>query len=130
MIKTKDGMKIIDSIIGDDLELRDMCEQAALNAQVAQLLYEARTSAGLSQTELAKIVGTTQSVISLLESAEYEGDSLSMIHKIAKDLTELVCFYFCQLCGCKFFGFLKMFFPYVINSYVNNFFIHVFKFRV
>jgi ribosome-binding protein aMBF1 (putative translation factor) len=92
MTKTKDGMKIIDSIIGNDLELRDMCEQAALNAQVAQLLYEARTSAGLSQTELAKIVGTTQSVISLLESAEYEGDSLSMIHKIAKALTELVCF--------------------------------------
>jgi ribosome-binding protein aMBF1 (putative translation factor) len=90
MIKTKDGMKIIDSIIGDDLELRDMCEQAALNAQVAQLLYEARTLAGLSQAELAKIVGTTQSVISLLESAEYEGHSLSMLQKIAKALNREV----------------------------------------
>ena len=78
MTKTTDGMKIIDSIIGNDLELRDLCEQASI--------YDARAEAGLSQTELAKLIGTTQSVISRLEDADYEGHSLSMLNKIAQAL--------------------------------------------
>lgn len=90
MAKTTDGMKIIDSIIGNDQELRDLCEQASINAHVAQLIYEARTEAGLSQAELAKLIGTTQSVISRLEDAEYEGHSLSMLNKIAQALNREV----------------------------------------
>ena len=83
-------MKIIDSIIGNDQELRNLCEQASLNAHVAQLIYDARTEAGLSQAELAKLVGTTQSVISRLEDAEYEGHSLSLLKKIAQALNREV----------------------------------------
>jgi ribosome-binding protein aMBF1 (putative translation factor) len=90
MAKTTNGMKIIDSIIGDDQELRNLCEQASLNAHVAQLIYDARTEAGLSQAELAKLVGTTQSVISRLEDAEYEGHSLSVLNKIAQALNREV----------------------------------------
>lgn len=52
MTKTTDAMKIIDSIIGNDPELRDLCEQASLNARMAQLIYDVRTEAGLSKTEL------------------------------------------------------------------------------
>jgi len=83
-------MKIIDSIIGNDQELRNLCEQASLNAHVAQLIYDARTEAGLSQAELAKLVGTTQSVISRLEDAEYEGHTLSLLKKIAQALNREV----------------------------------------
>ncbi len=90
MAKTTDGMKIIDSMIGDDAELREMCEQATLNAHVAQLIYDARTEAGLSQTELAQMIDTTQSVISRLEDADYEGHSLSMLSRIAKALNREV----------------------------------------
>jgi transcriptional regulator with XRE-family HTH domain len=90
MVKTTDGMKIIDSIIGNDQELRDLCEQASINAHVAQLIYDARTEAGLSQAELAKLIGTTQSVISRLEDADYEGHSLSMLNKIAQALNREV----------------------------------------
>jgi ribosome-binding protein aMBF1 (putative translation factor) len=90
MAKTTDGMKIIDSIIGSDRELRDLCEQASINAHVAQLIYDARTEAGLSQAELAKVIGTTQSVISRLEDADYEGHSLSMLNKIAHALNREV----------------------------------------
>jgi ribosome-binding protein aMBF1 (putative translation factor) len=88
MAKTTDGMKIIDSMIGSDQELRELCEQATINAHVAQLIYDARTEAGLSQTELAKLIGTTQSVISRLEDADYEGHSLSMLNKIAQVLNQ------------------------------------------
>lgn len=90
MAKTTDGMKIIDSMIGDDRDLRELCERASLNAHVAQLIYDARTEAGLSQAELAGLIGTTQSVISRLEDADYEGHSLSMLNKIARSLNRAV----------------------------------------
>jgi transcriptional regulator with XRE-family HTH domain len=88
MAKTTDGMKIINSIIGNDRELRDLCEQATINAQIAQSIYDARTEAGLSQVELAKLIGATQSVIARLEDADYEGDWLSMLNKIAQALNQ------------------------------------------
>lgn len=84
--KTTDGMKILEQIIGDDPELWEMCERATVNAHVAQLIYEARTESELSQKELAQMIGTTQSVISRLEDADYEGDSLSMLNRVAKAL--------------------------------------------
>jgi ribosome-binding protein aMBF1 (putative translation factor) len=37
--------------------------------RLAEMVYDARTSAGLSQTELARRAGTRQSVISAIESA-------------------------------------------------------------
>ena len=90
MAKTSDGIKILDNMIGDDSELRELCEQATINAYVAQLIYGARTEAGLSQQELAKMINTTQSVISRLEDADYEGHSLSMLGRIANALNREV----------------------------------------
>jgi len=90
MTKTTDGLKIIDAMIGDDQELREMCEQATINAHVAQLIYDARNSTGLSQQKLAEMIGTTQSVISRLEDADYEGHSLSMLSRVAQALNRQV----------------------------------------
>jgi ribosome-binding protein aMBF1 (putative translation factor) len=42
--------------------------------------------AGLSQKQLAELVGTTQSVISRLEDADYTGHSLDMLSRIAAAL--------------------------------------------
>lgn len=67
-----------------------MCEQATVNSYIARLFYAARTKAGLSQKELAEMIGTTQSVISLLEDADYEGHSLSMLSRIARVLNREV----------------------------------------
>jgi DNA-binding XRE family transcriptional regulator len=58
-------------------------EEAKANDEVARKIYELRTKAGLSQRQLAKLVGTTASVICLLEDADYEGHSLSMLRRIA-----------------------------------------------
>ena len=87
---TSDAMEIIDRMIGDDAETRESYEQAKVNVHVAQLIYDARTEAGLSQTELARMVGTTQSVISRLEDADYEGHSLSMLNRVAQALNREV----------------------------------------
>jgi ribosome-binding protein aMBF1 (putative translation factor) len=86
MAKTKDALKILDQMIGDDADLRQMIAEETLNAQVARMIYEARTAAGLTQKELAERVGTKQPVIARLEDADYAGHSLSMLHRIAAAL--------------------------------------------
>jgi ribosome-binding protein aMBF1 (putative translation factor) len=50
---------------------------------LALLVREMRENAGFTQLELAKMVGTTQSVIARLEDAEYAGHSLNMLERIA-----------------------------------------------
>jgi transcriptional regulator with XRE-family HTH domain len=72
--------------IGDSLERRVSLETERVNADVAQAIYDLRKEAGLTQKELADLVGTTQSVISRLEDADYEGHSLSMLSRIAGHL--------------------------------------------
>jgi predicted transcriptional regulator len=90
MSKTKDALKIIDRMIGDDQELRDMIAEETVNARVARLIYDARNKAALTQKQLAKLVGTTQSVIARLEDADYEGHSLNMLNRIATALNKRV----------------------------------------
>ncbi|NQT18161.1 MAG: XRE family transcriptional regulator [Planctomycetes bacterium] len=74
--------------IGDDPERKASIEAERVNAHVARMIYDLRGDAGLSQKELAELIGTTQSVISRLESADYEGHSLSMLNRIAKALNK------------------------------------------
>jgi len=42
--------------------------EAEARLQLAELVYHARTAAGISQTELARRAGTRQSVISAIEN--------------------------------------------------------------
>jgi predicted transcriptional regulator len=90
MAKTSDALKIIDDLTENDPELEDLVREASLNAVVAQLIYEARTSRGLTQKELADRIGTKQSAIARLEDADYDGHSLSMLQKIAGALNQKV----------------------------------------
>lgn len=73
-------------MIADDPELRALIEEERVNADVAAEIYELRTSRGLTQSELASRVGTTQSVIARLEDADYQGHSLRMLRRIAEAL--------------------------------------------
>jgi transcriptional regulator with XRE-family HTH domain len=77
---------VIDAFTGEDEELREMIRQEMLNAEIGQIIYDARTKAGLTQRQLANRLGTTQSVISRLENADYEGHSLSMLQRVAEVL--------------------------------------------
>src|SRR6266404_2072235 len=67
-------------------EMIAMLEAEEAKVEVSQLIYNLRTEAGLSQRELAKRVGTTASVICRLEDADYEGNTLAMIRRIATAL--------------------------------------------
>lgn len=61
-------------------------EEARADDAVARNIAALREEAGVSQRQLAKLVGTTASVICRLESADYEGHSLTMLHRIATAL--------------------------------------------
>ena len=65
-------------------------EQERINARIAHDLYALRSKSGLTQKQLAKLVGTTPSVISRLENADYTGHSLSMLQRIATVLNRRI----------------------------------------
>ena len=81
--KTTDAVKILDRMMDGKSQLRQLANEAMVNAEVAQLIHDVRTKAKLTQKQLAEVVGTTQSVIARLEDADYEGHSLSMLQRIA-----------------------------------------------
>lgn len=74
--------------VKDDPERKASLREERINAQVAQLIHDLRSQAGVSQKELAELIGTTQSVISRLEDADYNGHSLSMLNRIATALNQ------------------------------------------
>ena len=83
---TTDAVTILKHQSGIDPETDPTMLQIAEGFRIAQMVYDARKAAGLTQVELAEAVGTTQSVISQLEDAEYDGHSLSMLRRIADAL--------------------------------------------
>ena len=71
-------------------------EEARANDSVARKMTALRVQAGLTQRQLAKLVGTTASVICRLESADYEGHSLAMLNRVAAALNQRVEIRFVQ----------------------------------
>ena len=88
MAKIRNALEIIDRMIGNDAELRQMVADETMNAAVARMIIDARTKAGLTQQELADLIGTKQPVIARLEDADYNGHSLTMLNRIAKALNQ------------------------------------------
>ena len=74
---------------GKPERLKDL-EEARANDEIARKICELRTAAGLTQTQLAKLIGTTASVICRLEDADYEGHSLGMLRRIGAALNQRV----------------------------------------
>jgi ribosome-binding protein aMBF1 (putative translation factor) len=78
--------ELYEELVGDDPQKQADYEEALVNVKAAQLLYDMRITAGLSQRDLAKRVGTTASVICRLEDADYSGHTLQMLNRIASAL--------------------------------------------
>ena len=80
---------------------KEAIQQADSDLAVAQQIYDLRVQAGYSQRELAKLVGTTASVICQLEDADYRGHSLRMLHRVASALQQKVVVRFEPIHGSK-----------------------------
>ncbi len=72
--------------IGDDAERKVSLQTERVNAEVAWMIYDLRKEADMTQKELADLIDTTQSAVSRLEDADYDGHSLSMLNRIARAL--------------------------------------------
>jgi ribosome-binding protein aMBF1 (putative translation factor) len=87
---TSNALEILADIAGHNPAVQLELQQEIINRDVAAKIYKLRHSEGLSQAELARRIGTTQSVISRLEDADYDGHSLSMLKRIAAALKHRV----------------------------------------
>ena len=89
--KTSDAVAILHKRYVDGRpEMEELLEDARNEAAIGRQIHALRESLGLSQRELAEIVGTTASSICRLESADYEGHSLPMLRKVATALGQRV----------------------------------------
>jgi DNA-binding XRE family transcriptional regulator len=67
-----------------DPEFRAHYEEEKQALVLAIKISELRAKKGLSQQQLAKLMGTSQQAISRIESGEYEGFTLKTLEKIAE----------------------------------------------
>jgi ribosome-binding protein aMBF1 (putative translation factor) len=88
MARTKNALKILEKVTGKDPVLRSEIANARINLRVARMIHDSRIKAGLSQRQLADLIGSKQPVIARLEDADYEGHSLSMLQRIAEALEQ------------------------------------------
>jgi ribosome-binding protein aMBF1 (putative translation factor) len=82
-VKQDKHREIIEQRLRKSAAYRKTFARTLQQIDLALLVREMREDAELTQSELAKKVGTTQSVIARLEDAEYSGHSLTMLERIA-----------------------------------------------
>lgn len=89
--RTSDALEILyDRYFRGSAESEKILQEVLTDDHVARSIYALRTRAGITQTELARRVGTSPSVISRLEDANYRGHSLTMLQRIAAALDKRV----------------------------------------
>lgn len=66
-----------------DPEFKTNYQEERQALKLAMKIAELRNQKGLSQQELAKLMGTSQQAISRIESGEYEGFTIKTLEKIA-----------------------------------------------
>lgn len=93
--RTRNFGDVIRAKLSANPKLARALEEESFNAEIAKQVYDLRNQAGLTQKQLAALVGTQQSVISRIEDADYEGHSLTMLKRIAAALKRRLKVEFC-----------------------------------
>jgi DNA-binding XRE family transcriptional regulator len=89
--KTTDAIEVLHRrYIEGQPERQAELAEARADIAIAEKIRSLRTKARMTQRQLAKLVGTTASVICRLEDADYEGHSLAMLNRIAAALKKRV----------------------------------------
>lgn len=82
-----DALKIMDAAFGaKDPHWKEHVDEERQKLAIGMLIRETRESLELTQVELARRVGTTQSVISRIEDANYGGLKIETLQRIAMAL--------------------------------------------
>ncbi|MCA9753671.1 MAG: helix-turn-helix domain-containing protein [Gemmatimonadetes bacterium] len=88
--KTSNAVEILSRRYARTKKEKVALEEARAGAEIARKLHELRTKAGITQAELARLVGTSRTVITRLEDDDYDGHSLSMLRRVAAALNKRV----------------------------------------
>lgn len=79
-----------DQYVGNKIKkepfLKEELEKVDQAWNIAFQIYDIRQKAGLTQKQLAELVGTKQSNIARIESADYTGYTFKMLEKVTKAL--------------------------------------------
>jgi len=84
--KKDDFDRYLEKALRRDPLLKERLERAEQAWDIAFQIYNLRKKAGLTQTQLAKLVGTRQSNIARIESADYMGYTFKTLEKVTKAL--------------------------------------------
>ncbi len=81
---TTNALEIMDAVLGaKDPHWRDRVREEHYKLASGMLIRETRETLHLTQAQLARRVGTTQSAISRIEDANYDGLKLETLQRIA-----------------------------------------------
>ena len=83
----KSKVRTFQSRLSEDIkdpEFKAHYQEERQALKLAMKIAELREQQGLSQQQLAKLMGTSQQAISRIESGEYEGFTLKTLEKIAE----------------------------------------------
>lgn len=83
---TTDALKILDALFFRTPRMKRLLAEERERVALADLIRGLREAQGLTQAQLARKVGTTQSAIARIEDANYTGQKLGTIAKIAAAL--------------------------------------------
>jgi len=83
----KEKVRTFQSRLREDLkdpEFKTHYQEERQALKLAMKIAKLREKKGLSQQQMAKLMGTSQQAISRIESGEYEGFTLKTLEKIAE----------------------------------------------
>lgn len=86
MRKKDDLDKTIEKILKSNPSFQEELDKSGRAWDIAFKIYDLRKQAGLTQTQLADLVGTKQSNIARIESADYTGYTFKTLEKVTKAL--------------------------------------------
>lgn len=87
MKRKKDDLdRLIEKALKIDPSLKEGLEKAGEAWDIAFQIVDLRERAGLTQKELAELIGSKQSNIARIESADYTGYTLKTLEKVTKAL--------------------------------------------
>jgi len=87
MKRRKDDLdRLTEKLIKQDPAFKEELDKAGRAWDIAFQMYDLRKKTGITQAKLAKLVGTRQSNIARIESADYTGYTLKTLEKVANAL--------------------------------------------
>ena len=87
MKRRKDDLdRLIEKALKIDPSLQEGLDKADRAWDIAFQIYNLRKKSGLTQTQLAKLIKTSQSNIARIESADYTGYTFKTLEKVTKAL--------------------------------------------